>query len=134
LSRADIKLVDFFLKTQIPEIQEGIIEIKKIARIPGFKTKIAVVSNNNSISPVGTIIGFKGTRVNEISKLINNEKIEVIEYSNDFNRFIYNVCLPVELQGIIIDEPENPKEKRSITLVVKNDDLRSIIGRKGFNT
>jgi transcription antitermination factor NusA-like protein len=73
-------------------------------------------------------------RIIEISKLINNEKIEVIEYSNDFNRLAYNCCLPVELQGIIIDEPENPKEKRNITLVVKDADLPLIIGKKGFNT
>ncbi|MDE6476939.1 MAG: hypothetical protein K2L48_01920 [Mycoplasmoidaceae bacterium] len=133
LSRADVGLVKYFLNLQIPEIQEKLIEIKDIARIAGFKTKVSVISHRPGIEPVGTVIGVRGSRIKTISEQINNEKIEVIEYTDDFSRYIINVCSPAEIAGVKLEEPKKPTDKRNVILVCKPEKLALLIGKHGNN-
>jgi N utilization substance protein A len=116
-------LVKHFLKINIPEIGSGIVEIKKIARVPGIKTKVAVVSNQPSVT-IGSIIGNKGERINEISKNIGGERIDIIEYSDDLGRFVINACSPTHLVGYKISE-------NGITVVVDESKVALLIGKRG---
>ncbi len=133
LSRADVGLVKYFLNLQIPEIQEKLIEIKDIARIAGFKTKVSVISHRPGIEPVGTVIGVRGSRIKTISEQINNEKIEVIEYTDDFSKYIVNVCSPAEIAGVKLEEPKEPISKRNVILICKPEKLALLIGKHGNN-
>lgn len=133
LSRADVGLVKYFLNLQIPEIQEKLIEIKDIARIAGFKTKVSVISHRPGIEPVGTIIGVRGSRIKTISEQINNEKIEVIEFTDDFSKYIVNVCSPAEIAGVKLEEPKEPTQKRNVVLICKPEKLALLIGKHGNN-
>ncbi|MDE7434055.1 MAG: KH domain-containing protein [Mycoplasmoidaceae bacterium] len=133
LSRADVGLVKYFLNLQVPEIQEKYIEIKDIARIAGFKTKVSLISHRPGIEPVGTVIGVRGSRIKTISEQINNEKIEVIEYTDDFSKYIINVCSPAEIAGYNLVEPTEPTGRRSVTLVCKPEKLALLIGKHGSN-
>jgi N utilization substance protein A len=117
----------------IPEIQEKIIEIKDIARVAGFKTKLSVMSHQVSVEPAGTIIGPRGSRIKNIQEQIHNEHIEVIEYVDDFKQYIVNVCSPAEILGFAIKEPTTPEERREITLVARSDKLALLIGKRGTN-
>lgn len=133
LSRADVGLVKYFLNLQIPEIQEKLIEIKDIARIAGFKTKVSLISHRPGIEPVGTVIGVRGSRIKTISDQINNEKIEVIEYTDDFSKYIVNVCSPAEIAGVNLQEPKEPTQKRNVILICKPEKLALLIGKHGNN-
>ncbi|MDR2369429.1 MAG: transcription termination factor NusA [Mycoplasmataceae bacterium] len=133
LSRADSGLVKYLLTLNIPEIQEKIIEIKDIARVAGFKTKLSVMSHQVSVEPAGTIIGPRGSRIKNIQEQIHNEHIEVIEYVDDFKQYIVNVCSPAEILGFAIKEPTTPEERREITLVARSDKLALLIGKRGTN-
>jgi N utilization substance protein A len=96
----------YLLKKNVPEIEEGIIEVKKLARIPGVRTKIAVASTNSTsgIQPIGTIIGPGGSRINAIKQELDGERIDVIQYSDDLKTFISNICFPVRLVGLRITD------------------------------
>lgn len=133
LSRGDVGLVKYYLNLQIPEIQENLIEIKDIARIAGFKTKISVISHRPGIEAAGTVIGVRGSRIKTISEQINNEKIEVIEYSDDFSKYIINVCSPAEIAGFKLTEPKDPTGRRNVILVCKPEKLALLIGKFGNN-
>ncbi|GHU32027.1 hypothetical protein FACS1894166_04560 [Bacilli bacterium] len=109
------------------------IEVKDIARIAGFKTKLSVLSHKPGIEAAGTVIGPRGSRIRMVQEQVNNEHIEVIEYSDDFTTYVINVCSPAELVGIAITEPKTPEEKRYITLVTHPDKLALLIGKKGQN-
>jgi N utilization substance protein A len=125
--------VKYLLTLNIPEIQEKIIEIKDIARVAGFKTKLSVTSHQVSVEPAGTIIGPRGSRIKSIQEQIHNEHIEVIEYVDDFRHYIVNVCSPAEIVGFAIKEPATPEERREITLVARSDKLALLIGKRGSN-
>ena len=148
LSRSDAQFVEKLLFQEIPEISTGEIKINNIKRIPGFKTKIAVSSTTDStFDPAAIVVGAKGSRIKNLSSLLNNEKIEVIRYSEDFKQFLLNVCGTNNLVGYKIifpktKEPENSEteqredntdNKPHVTLVVNESLLPVIIGKKGFN-
>lgn len=133
LSRADVGLVKYIMKLQIPEIQENIIEIKDSARIAGFKTKISVLSHQVGIEAVGTVIGNRGMRVKSIQDQLNGEHIEVFEYEDNFANYLVNVCAPAELVGYKIEEAGQYIERREITLITRPDKLALLIGKKGAN-
>jgi N utilization substance protein A len=124
------------MRIQIPELQENRIEIKDIARVAGFKTKVSVISHQPSIDPTGAIIGQRGQRINAVRDLIDNsknEKIEVIEYSDDFTTYIINVCSPAEISGFAVTEPKAPEDRKQIVLVARDDKLALLIGKRGCN-
>ncbi|MDR3257927.1 MAG: hypothetical protein LBT17_03955, partial [Mycoplasmataceae bacterium] len=133
LSRADAGLVRYLISLNIPEVQEKIIEIKDIARVAGFKTKLSVISHQVSVEPAGTIIGPRGSRIKTIQDQIHGEHIEVIEYDEDFKHYIVNVCAPAEIAGFSIIEPKTPEERRQIILVARADKLALLIGKRGAN-
>lgn len=135
LSRTSPKLIESLLKLNIPDINDGVIDIKMIARIPGFKTKVAVYSNNPNIDAVGTCVGFSGERIKNISTLVNNEKIDIFLYDNDYKQMIVNMCGPEKIIGLEISDDsseENPYGK-IVTIICKDEDLLKIIGRNGIN-
>jgi N utilization substance protein A len=128
LSRSHPSFIEKLLEMEVPELQEKIIEIKSIAREPGFRTKIAVVSNQKEIDPVGACIGPKGVRINSLSDEIQNEKIDVIEYSDEPAKFVSNALSPVK-----IEEAEIIPDLREIKIFVNPSLLSAAIGKSGQN-
>lgn len=128
LSRRDATFVKKLFELEVPEIEEGIVEIKAIAREAGQRTKIAVWSNNENIDPVGSSIGKKGIRINKISEELNGEKIDVIAYSEDIPSFIVNALAPAGILAIDIND-----ETHVATIVVPDEELSLAIGARGQN-
>jgi N utilization substance protein A len=113
---------------EVPEIYDGIIEIKAVARDPGSRAKIAVVSNDSSIDPVGACVGMRGSRVQAVVAELQGEKIDIIPWSNDPATFVVNALAPAEVSKVVLDE-----EARRIEVVVPDDQLSLAIGRRGQN-
>jgi len=128
LSRTHPMFVEKLLTMEVPELQDGTIEIKAIAREPGFRTKIAIKTNNNDVDPVGSCIGPKGVRINALSEEISSEKIDVIEYSEEPARFVANALSPVNIL-----ETEIIPETREIKVYVEPNLLSAAIGKSGQN-
>lgn len=133
LSRTDAGLIKYLLNANIPEIQEKIIEIVKIARVAGFKTKVALLSHQPGIEPCGTVIGIQGVRISGIRNAVNGEKIEVFEYSDDFERFIADVCEPARIAGYKIVSEATADHKKQIIIVISKDQMALLLGSKGSN-
>lgn len=128
LSRSSENLVTRLFELEVPEINDGVIEIYSIAREAGSRTKIAVFSNDDGIDAVGACIGYKGVRVNSIVEELQNEKIDIINYDKDIKVFISNALSPADIVEVLINE----KNKQS--LVVVNDyQLSLAIGKEGQN-
>ncbi|BDT61611.1 MAG: hypothetical protein RDO_1390 [Flavobacteriales endosymbiont of Rhyzopertha dominica] len=128
LSRNDKLFIINLLKLEISEIDDKIIKIKKIVRIPGEKTKIVVYSKNNYINVIKTCIGVKGIKINNIIKELNNEKIEFIKYEEDINKYIIELFKPFKIKKKIIY-----KEKKKIKLFFEKKYISIIIGKNGIN-
>lgn len=127
LSRAHPNFVKQSFALEVPEIASGTVEIKNIAREPGSRTKIAVVSNQQGVDPIGACVGQRGTRVLTVINELNGEKIDVIEWSEDAERFIANALAPAKVASVELRE-------RSTALVkVPEDQLSLAIGREGQN-
>ncbi|WGH27199.1 MAG: hypothetical protein NHG12_00520 [Candidatus Shikimatogenerans bostrichidophilus] len=126
LSRNDKLFIKELFKLEIPEIKDGIIKIKKIVRIPGFKTKIVIYSKNKNIDPIGTCLGFKGIRIKFIKKELNNERIDLIKYTKNINLYIERLLYPFKIKKKII-------LKEKIYLFFKKKLLSKIIGINGVN-
>lgn len=128
LSRTHPNFVIGLFTLEVPEIQDGILEIKSIARDPGERTKIAVSSKNPSVDPVGACVGMKGTRVQAVVRELKGERIDIIPYSNDMSLFIAKALTPATVLKVGINE----KEKTAV-VVVENDQLSLAIGKRGQN-
>lgn len=128
VSRADAKLVKRLFEKEVPEIYEGIIEIKAIAREPGERTKIAVYSNNPDVDAIGSCIGPRGARVLEIIEELHGEKIDIFEWSSNVSDLVKNALSPAEVEAVLPTE-----EERSLLVVVPSDQLSLAIGRRGKN-
>jgi len=113
---------------EVPEIYDGIIEIKSVARDPGSRAKIAVVSRDASIDPVGACVGMRGSRVQAVVGELQGEKIDIIPWSPDAASFIVNALQPAEVAKVVLDE-----DAERIEVVVPNDQLSLAIGRRGQN-
>lgn len=133
LSRADERLVKHLLTLEVPEIQEKIIEIVDIARVPGFKSKITLISHQPGVEPCGSVIGSRGARIQAVSNAINGERIEVIEYSDNFESYLVNVCSPAAIKGYKIVAPETDELKKQLVIVTPADQLALLIGKRGQN-
>ncbi|MGL5640214.1 MAG: transcription termination factor NusA [Mycoplasmoidaceae bacterium] len=135
LSRADAGLVENLLRNEIAEIEEGKIEIKAIARIPGMKTKVAVKTHDPNIDPVGTCVGPGGLRVKEIMQNLNGEHIDIILWDDDPKQFLVNACSPEKIYGLEITDDEDSTDGRHkfVTIIVEDEVLPKVIGRKGMN-
>ena len=128
LSRTHPEFMARLFFQEVPEIYDGIIEIKSVARDPGSRAKIAVLSNDSSIDPVGPCIGMRGSRVQAVVGELQGEKIDIIQWSEDDATFIVNALAPAEVAKVVVDE-----EKNKIEVVVPDDQLSLAIGRRGQN-
>lgn len=128
LSRTDPQMVVKLFESEVPEIYDGVIEIKAISRDPGSKTKIAVFGIDSSVDPVGSCVGVRGNRVKNISNELRGEKIDIVLWNKNPAQFIINAMSPAEITKIIIDENTNRVE-----VVVPSEQLSIAIGRKGQN-
>ena len=129
ISRTYHGLVRRLFETEVPEIAEGMVEIKEVAREAGSRTKIAVTSSDEKVDAVGACIGARGARVGKIVDMLNGEKIDIVPYDEDPARFISNALAPADvIDVIILDE-----EEKSCRAIVPDDQLSLAIGNKGQN-
>jgi len=128
LSRTHPDFMAKLFSQEVPEIYDGIIEIMSVARDPGSRAKIAVMSHDSSIDPVGPCIGMRGSRVQAVVGELQGEKIDIIQWSNDPATFIVNALAPAEVAKVVLDE-----EKQRIEVVVPDEQLSLAIGRRGQN-
>ena len=128
LSRAHPDFMKKLFAQEVPEIYDGIIEIKAAARDPGSRAKIGVISNDHSIDPVGACVGMKGSRVQAVVQELQGEKIDIIPWSEDTATFVVNALQPATVSRVVIDEEES-----RIEVVVPDDQLSLAIGRRGQN-
>ena len=131
VSRTDKWLVRRLFEIECPEIYDGTVEIKAVSRAPGSRSKIAVVSNDPNVDPVGACIGPQKSRINAVSKELRGEKIDVVLYSEDPVEFIKQALKPAEVLKVVITDP-NPDKKES-KAVVPDNQLSLAIGNKGQN-
>jgi transcription termination/antitermination protein NusA len=128
LSRAHPDFMKKLFAQEVPEIYDGIIEIKAAARDPGSRAKIGVLSHDSSIDPVGACVGMKGSRVQAVVQELQGEKIDIIPWSPDLATFVVNALQPATVSRVVIDE-----EEARIEVVVPDDQLSLAIGRRGQN-
>jgi len=128
LSRTHPQFMAKLFEQEVPEIYDGIIEIRSVARDPGSRAKIAVLSNDGSIDPVGACVGMRGSRVQAVVNELQGEKIDIIQWSPDPATFIVNGLAPAEVVKVVLDE-----DAERIEVVVPDDQLSLAIGRRGQN-
>ena len=128
LSRSHPGLVKRLFELEVPEIEEGIVEIKSIAREAGSRTKIAVYTEDENVDPVGACVGTRGSRVQNIVDELFGEKIDIITWSDDPEELISNVLSPAKVEKVIIDE-----EEKAATVIVPDYQLSLAIGKEGQN-
>jgi len=128
LSRTHPTFMAKLFAQEVPEIYDGIIEIKSVARDPGSRAKISVLSSDTSIDPVGACVGMRGSRVQAVVAELQGEKIDIIQWSEDPATFVVNALAPAEVTKVVIDEETN-----RIEVVVPDDQLSLAIGRRGQN-
>src|SRR3954453_21524363 len=128
LSRTHPQFMAKLFAQEVPEIYDGIIEIRAVARDPGSRAKIAVISRDSGIDPVGACVGMRGSRVQAVVGELQGEKIDIIPWSSDPATFVVNALAPAEVSKVVMDE-----EQRRIEVVVPDDQLSLAIGRRGQN-
>jgi len=128
LSRTHPGFLVKLFEQEVPEVYEGIVEIKGAAREPGGRAKIAVVSNDPDVDPVGACVGMKGTRVQSVVQELRGEKIDIVHWTPDAAEFVCRALAPAKVSKIIMDEDEH-----SMEVIVPDDQLSLAIGRKGQN-
>jgi transcription termination/antitermination protein NusA len=128
LSRARSEFMAKLFAQEVPEIYDGVVEIKSVARDPGSRAKIAVVSNDSSIDPVGACVGMRGARVQAVVNELQGEKVDIIEWNPEAATFIVNALAPAEVSKVVLDEDSN-----RIEVVVPESQLSLAIGRRGQN-
>ena len=128
LSRTHPQFMAKLFKQEVPEIYDGIIEVKAVARDPGSRAKIAVISRDSSIDPVGACVGMRGSRVQAVVQELQGERVDIIPWSQNAATFIVNALQPAEVSKVVLDE-----DTGRIEVVVPDDQLSLAIGRRGQN-
>ncbi len=128
VSRSDAGMVQRLFEQEVPEIADGLVVIQAIARDPGSRTKIAVISNDAAVDPVGACVGMRGARVQAVVNELHGEKIDIIEWTQDTVTFVVNALAPAEVDRVMVDEENN-----TIEVAVAEDQLAIAIGRRGQN-
>lgn len=128
VSRTHPEFMKGMFKQEVPEIYDGIIEIKAVARDPGSRAKIGVISYDGSIDPVGACVGMRGSRVQAVVGELQGEKIDIIPWSDDTATFVVNALAPAEVSKVVLDE-----DQKRIEVVVPDEQLSLAIGRRGQN-
>jgi transcription termination/antitermination protein NusA len=128
LSRTHPQFTAKLFAQEVPEIYDGIVEVKAVARDPGSRAKIAVISRDSSVDPVGACVGMRGSRVQAVVNELQGEKIDIIPWSPDIATFVVNALAPAEVAKVVLDE-----DKERIEVVVPDQQLSLAIGRRGQN-
>jgi len=128
LSRTHPQFTAKLFAQEVPEIYDGIVEVKAVARDPGSRAKIAVISRDSSVDPVGACVGMRGSRVQAVVNELQGEKIDIIPWSHDIATFVVNALAPAEVAKVVLDE-----DKERIEVVVPDQQLSLAIGRRGQN-
>src|SRR5262245_30751013 len=128
LSRTVPEFLVKLFELEVPELEDGLLEIKAAARDPGSRAKIAVKSNDPRIDPIGTCVGMRGSRVQAVTAELAGERIDIINWAQDPAQFVISALAPAEVSGIVVDE-----EKHSMDIVVDEENLAQAIGRSGQN-
>jgi N utilization substance protein A len=128
LSRTTPQFLIKLFENEVPEMEEGLLEIKAAARDPGVRAKIAVVAHDKRIDPIGTCVGVRGTRVTAVRNEIGGEAVDIVLWSEDPAQFVIGALAPAQVQSIVVDE-----EKHSMDVVVDEENLAVAIGRSGQN-
>ena len=128
LSRSDPQFVVKLFQLEVSEINDGTVEIKGVAREPGFRTKLAVYSRDEKVDPVGACVGLRGQRVKNIVRELNNEKVDIIKWDTNIKHYLTNALAPAKLKSFIIDEAT-----RRARIMVSEDQLSLAIGKRGQN-
>ncbi|HJW75727.1 MAG TPA: transcription termination factor NusA [Thermoleophilia bacterium] len=128
LSRRSDDLVRRLFELEVPEIADGLIEIRNVAREPGFRCKIAVVSHADGVDPVGACVGPRGSRVRMVVSELRGERIDIIPYNEEPARFVAKALSPARVREVIVDD-----EEKSATIIVPDDQLSLAIGKEGQN-
>jgi N utilization substance protein A len=128
LSRTHTQFMAKLFAQEVPEIYDGIVEIRSVARDPGSRAKIAVISQDSSIDPVGACVGMRGSRVQAVVQELQGEKIDIIPWSQDAANFVVNALAPAEVSKVVLDD-----DAHRIEVVVGDDQLSLAIGRRGQN-
>ncbi len=128
ISRSDAGMVLRLFEQEVPEIEDGIVAIQAIARDPGSRSKIAVISTDSAVDPVGACVGMRGARVQAVVNELHGEKIDIIEWTEDPAVFVVNALAPAEVERVMVDVDTN-----TIEVAVSEDNLAIAIGRRGQN-
>src|ERR1700693_319631 len=128
LSRTHPQFMAKLFAQEVPEIYDGIVEVKAVARDPGSRAKIAVISRDSSVDPVGACVGMRGSRVQAVVNELQGEKIDIIPWSADVATFVVNALAPAEVAKVVLDE-----DRERISVVVPDQQLSLAIGRRGQN-
>ena len=130
VSRSDPRLIRRLFEQEVPEIQTGAVEIMEIAREPGLRSKVAVAARQDKVDPVGSCVGVRGVRIQNIVNELYGEKIDVIEWSSDVASFIANALSPAKPTNVSLDDSG---EQRVATVIVPSDQMSLAIGKEGQN-
>ncbi|WP_295522407.1 transcription termination factor NusA [uncultured Pseudacidovorax sp.] len=128
LSRSAPEFMMELFRNEVPEIEQGLLEIKSCARDPGSRAKIAVLSHDKRVDPIGTCVGVRGTRVNAVTNELAGERVDIVLWSDDPAQFVIGALAPANVQSIVVDE-----EKHAMDVVVDEENLAIAIGRGGQN-
>ena len=128
LTRTRSQFMEYLFSQEVPEIHDGTVELKAVARDPGSRAKIAVISNDSSIDPVGACVGMRGNRVQAVVNELQGEKVDIVPWSPDPATFIVNALVPAEVSKVVLDE-----DHHKIEVVVPEEQLSLAIGRRGQN-
>lgn len=128
LSRSDPEFVVKLLEQEVPEIAEGVIEVKGVAREPGVRTKVSVYSRHDGIDVVGSCVGVRGARIQAVSSELNGEKIDIVKWSSNIAEFVINTLIPAKVSKVVVDE-----ENGIVEAAVNEDQLSVAIGKGGQN-
>ena len=128
VSRRDPELIKKLFELEVPEIADGLVEIANVAREPGYRSKIAVVSNTDGVDPVGACVGPRGSRVRMVVSELRGEKIDIIPYNDEPARFVAKALSPARVREVLVDD-----DAKQATVIVPDDQLSLAIGREGQN-
>jgi transcription termination/antitermination protein NusA len=128
LSRSHPEFVRQLFLQEVPELQDGTITIEKIVRDPGYRTKLAVKSSDSKVDPVGACVGVRGTRVKNIIRELNNEKIDIIPYTDDAIQLLIHALAPIEIRKLEVNE-----DNSVVTIIVEDDNYPAVLGKRGMN-
>ena len=128
VSRRDTELIKKLFELEVPEIADGLVEIANVAREPGYRSKIAVISHADGVDPVGACVGPRGSRVRMVVSELRGEKIDIIPYNDEPARFVAKALSPARVREVLVDD-----ENKQATVIVPDDQLSLAIGREGQN-